>query len=261
MRPNDVGARRVDGFQAELDRALLYLRRDAVGGEDDRPFFDLVQPGQPVGLIDELDALGLQVVGGVGVVDEHAEHVHRPLCLFPHPFGDPERVNDAVAVPTRRDLQDLHRTPSLREIIWTTMAVAAVESARFDRAELAREARVTRSAALVVDLVVFGFISFVVNNVYGVEQVTSGFITAGGGVISTTTAIDWPWMTLLGVLYFAVPEAIFGASPGKQLMRLKVVRLDGRPLGLGSVIVRNLLKPVDFLPVLYLLGGVLVLAT
>src|SRR5260370_34305872 len=68
-------------------------------------------------------------------------------------------------------------------------------------------------------------------------------------------------MTLLGVLYFAIPEAMFGASPGKLLMGLRVIRLDGRRLGIGSVIVRNVLKPVDFPPVLYLLGGVLVPAT
>lgn len=146
-------------------------------------------------------------------------------------------------------------------MIPATMAVAAVGSVRVDRAEFAREARLARFAALVVDAVVFGFISFVVNSVYGVTEVTSGYITASGGVLSTTTAVAWPWMTLLGILYFTVPEAMFGASPGKSLMRLKVVRLDGRPLGAGSVIVRNVLKPVDFLPLLYLLGGVLVLAT
>src|SRR2546430_15427819 len=75
------------------------------------------------------------------------------------------------------------------------------------------------------------------------------------------TAGAWPWLTLVGLLYFTVSEAMFGASPGKSWMRLKVVRLDGRPLGLGEVIVRNLLKPIDFLPVLYLLGGLLVLIT
>jgi len=146
-------------------------------------------------------------------------------------------------------------------MISCTMAVAAAGTAVSDRAEFAREARVARSAALVLDLIGFGFISSVVNSVYGVTQVTSGFITSGGGVSSTTTAVDWPWMTLLGVLYFAIPEAMFGASPGKLLMGLRVIRLDGRRLGIGSVIVRNVLKPVDFLPVLYLLGGVLVLAT
>jgi hypothetical protein len=53
---------------------------------------------------------------------------------------------------------------------------------------------------------------------------------------------------------------MFGATPGKQLMRVKVVRLDGRPLTIGAVIVRNVLRFIDFLPLAYLGGGFLVLA-
>jgi len=146
-------------------------------------------------------------------------------------------------------------------MISPTMAVAAIVPALSDQAGFAREARLARFRALVIDVIVFGFISFVVNSVYGVTEVTSGFITASGGMYSTTTAVAWPWLTLVGILYFTVPEAMFGATPGKYWMRLKVVRLDGTPLGVGSVIVRNLLKPMDFLPLLYLLGGVLVFVT
>ena len=146
-------------------------------------------------------------------------------------------------------------------MISPTMAVAAIVPALSDQAGFAREARLARFRALVIDVIVFGFISFVVNSVYGVTEVTAGFITASGGMYSTTTAVAWPWLTLVGILYFTVPEAMFGATPGKYWMRLKVVRLDGTPLGVGSVIVRNLLKPMDFLPLLYLLGGVLVFVT
>jgi uncharacterized RDD family membrane protein YckC len=114
---------------------------------------------------------------------------------------------------------------------------------------------------LVLDLFAFGFLTFVVNSVFGVTQVTSTDLNGTGTMTATTTAVAWPWLTLLGVLYFAIPEAMFGASVGKQIMGLKVVRADGRPLALRDVVIRNVLKPVDFLPVLYLLGGVLVLAT
>jgi len=146
-------------------------------------------------------------------------------------------------------------------MISATMAVAAVASTTSDRATFARDARIARSAALVLDTIVFGFITFIVNSVYGVTEVASGSISASGTVMTTTTAVAWQWLTVLGLLYFAVPEAMFGATPGKYWMRLKVVRLDGRPLGQRDVIIRNLLKPVDFLPILYVLGGLLVLAT
>lgn len=146
-------------------------------------------------------------------------------------------------------------------MIVVTMTVAAVISTHSDRAEFARNAPVARLVALILDTIIFSFFSAVANAVYGVTQVTSGFISPSGGMFTATTTVAWPWLTLLGLLYFTIPEALFGASPGKLLMRLRVVRLDGRSLGVGAVIVRNLLKPIDFLPLLYILGGVLVLIT
>ena len=137
------------------------------------------------------------------------------------------------------------------------MGTAAVATP-LDRAVEAREARSSRFAALAVDIVVFGVLTFVVNSVYGVTQVTSTSLSGSGTMTATTTAVAWPWLTLLGILYFAIPEAMFGASPGKQLMGVKVVRVDGGPLAIRDVLIRNVLKPIDFLPVLYLLGGLTV---
>lgn len=45
-----------------------------------------------------------------------------------------------------------------------------------------------------------------------------------------------------------------GATPGKRLVGLVVLRADGRPAGAGPLLARNLLRVVDFLPALYLLG-------
>jgi uncharacterized RDD family membrane protein YckC len=146
-------------------------------------------------------------------------------------------------------------------MIPAAMAVAAAALESADRAAFARDARTARLAALVLDTIVFGLITGVVNGVYGVTEVVSGYISANGSFYSTTTAVAWPWLTLLALLYFTVPEAMFGASIGKQVMRLKVIRLDGRPLALRDVVIRNVLKPIDFAPVFYLLGGALVLAT
>jgi uncharacterized RDD family membrane protein YckC len=137
------------------------------------------------------------------------------------------------------------------------MAVAAIGAVRSEVAESARGARLARILALVVDSFVLGIVTLVVNGVFGVERITSGSPTS----YSTTTAVDWPWLTLLGIVYFTVPEAMFGASPGKYWARLRVIRVDGKPLDLRSVVIRNVLKPIDWLPILYLLGGLSVLLT
>jgi uncharacterized RDD family membrane protein YckC len=44
---------------------------------------------------------------------------------------------------------------------------------------------------------------------------------------------------------FILPQAIAGASPGKLLMRIRVVRRDGRPPGLPRSIVRSLAWVID----------------
>lgn len=56
-------------------------------------------------------------------------------------------------------------------------------------------------------------------------------------------------------LYPATCEVLFnGATPGKKLMRLRVLHDDGTPVRWGAALNRNLLRAVDFLPFLYGFG-------
>lgn len=55
--------------------------------------------------------------------------------------------------------------------------------------------------------------------------------------------------------YFAVFEIFWkGQTPGKRLAGIRVIKDSGRPADAVSVIVRNLLRVVDFLPSLYAVG-------
>jgi uncharacterized RDD family membrane protein YckC len=140
------------------------------------------------------------------------------------------------------------------------MAVAAaLGPALSERAAQAREARWRRLRALLLDLVVFSILLNVVNLVYGVTQVTGG--SPLNGFYSTVTTVAWPWLALLWMAYYIVPESFYGASLGKMLLGLRVVRVDGRPLGVGSIITRNVLRFFDVLPGFYLIGGLAVLIT
>jgi uncharacterized RDD family membrane protein YckC len=143
------------------------------------------------------------------------------------------------------------------------VAVAAwPQAAILARSIQAREARLRRLGALLLDLVFFSILVAIVDGVYGVTQVTGGTPPngqPGSFYISTVTTVAWPSLCLVAVAYSFVPEAFFGATPGKLLTGLRVVRVDGRPLGLGAVLTRNVLRLVDMLPLQYLLGGVLVL--
>ena len=57
---------------------------------------------------------------------------------------------------------------------------------------------------------------------------------------------------LIQFAYFAVFEAVWhGQTPGKRLVHLRVIRDNGRPIGVYEAVVRNLLRTVDSLPGIY----------
>src|SRR2546423_13407962 len=122
-----------------------------------------------------------------------------------------------------------------------------------------------RLLALVVDTLVISLLDAIVNGTFGVAHVTSGVATTviSGGFTSftTQTTVDWPWLALLWVTYYAVLEGLFGATLGKRLAGLRVTDLEGRRIGWRMAIVRNLARLLDVLPFAYLLGGILTLAT
>jgi uncharacterized RDD family membrane protein YckC len=73
----------------------------------------------------------------------------------------------------------------------------------------------------------------------------------------------WPFVLyiVLNLAYFVVFEGLAARTPGKFLMGLKVVKLDGGLYDWKAVLLRNVLRIVDTLPVLYLVGLVTVAVT
>jgi uncharacterized RDD family membrane protein YckC len=79
------------------------------------------------------------------------------------------------------------------------------------------------------------------------------------------TPMDWIEGLLLAIYalinflifwgYYVLFEYLWnGQTPGKRLVYIRVVRLDGNPAGFVEVMVRNLVRIVDFLPSGYGLG-------
>ncbi len=67
----------------------------------------------------------------------------------------------------------------------------------------------------------------------------------------------WPDVTLIAVgvaAYFVLTEWRYGATLGKHLLGLCVVTLDGSAPSFRAVLIRNALRFVDVLPVLYFVG-------
>ncbi len=122
-----------------------------------------------------------------------------------------------------------------------------------------------RLLALIADTLVISLIDAIVNGTFGVTRVTSGVATymSSGSFTSftTQTTVDWLWLALLWVRYYAVLEGLFGATPGKRFAGVRITDLAGHRIGPQAAIVRNLARLLDVLPFAYLLGGILSLAT
>ncbi len=61
--------------------------------------------------------------------------------------------------------------------------------------------------------------------------------------------------------YFVLLEGWFGCTIGKRLLGLRVIRTDGERPGLPRSLFRNLMRLVDGLPALSILGVILILVS
>ncbi len=126
----------------------------------------------------------------------------------------------------------------------------------------------SRCIALLVDSFVqgFAFVVFVI--------VTIMIFTALPGAAAvqqhTQPADPAKWAIALMILvpfllqwgYFALFEAFWnGQTPGKRMLRLRVIQQSGRPIGLFESMGRNLIRIIDMLPGFYLIGAVCIFAT
>jgi uncharacterized RDD family membrane protein YckC len=82
----------------------------------------------------------------------------------------------------------------------------------------------------------------------------------GGGSVSLTGA---GFLVFVGItlLYYFVLEAATGQTLGKRLLGIRVRSVDGGEAGGGAVAIRTLLRLIDSVPFLYLLGFIVMMVT
>jgi uncharacterized RDD family membrane protein YckC len=78
----------------------------------------------------------------------------------------------------------------------------------------------------------------------------------------------WGWIGgifvlqfILWIIYFTYFEGTSGQTFGKKLAHIKVVKDDGEKCDFGAALIRNLLRIVDRLPFIYIIGIILILVT
>ncbi len=115
----------------------------------------------------------------------------------------------------------------------------------------------SRFLALGVDVLVFCTVFFPVTRlVKGVWLMTpADHRWAYGWFITDPLCITF---LIIMALYFVLLEGLLGATLGKLALGLRIVHPDGRVPGLKASALRNLLRFVDGLPALNILGVVLI---
>lgn len=107
-----------------------------------------------------------------------------------------------------------------------------------------------RAVAVIIDSILLFIVGYALAELAG-QTTAAGFNMAG--------APFFLWLAI-SLAYFIVMEATSGATLGKRVMRLKVVKQDGTPMDWQASIARNVLRLVDgFL--FYLVGAVVIWAT
>jgi len=103
---------------------------------------------------------------------------------------------------------------------------------------------IPRFFAFAIDLVIRGIVIFALS----ILSIPFGSFGLGGGFFLVFLfIIEWLYPVLFEVY-------MRGQTPGKRLLGISVINDDLSPVTLGTSMVRNLLRTVDFLPLFYLVG-------
>lgn len=108
---------------------------------------------------------------------------------------------------------------------------------------------IPRIFAFAIDLIIRGIILALLS----IASIPLGISGLGGGFfLIMLFVVEWLYPVLFELL-------ARGQTPGKKLLGIAVVNDDLSPVTLGTSLIRNLLRSIDFLPLFYLAGIVTML--
>ncbi|MBI5288423.1 MAG: RDD family protein [Chloroflexi bacterium] len=120
-----------------------------------------------------------------------------------------------------------------------------------------------RVVAALIDVLILTVVFVVMSIAFGDTE--TGRRETGNG---ETTGVwvnltGWPLVLYLVIVlaYYTILEATLHQTVGKIAMGLEVVSLAGKPLTIGQVALRTILRVVDGLPFLYLVGIISIAAS
>ena len=114
---------------------------------------------------------------------------------------------------------------------------------------------VRRSVAAVLDLIPVAALFLLLSAI-------SGEFVKSESELSINLSGAWLYLfVVLAIEYFVVFEAKMGATLGKMFVGLRVVGFDGEKPSWSAALIRNVLRPVDLLPLAYGVGIISIILT
>ncbi len=105
-----------------------------------------------------------------------------------------------------------------------------------------------RILAHLIDLVLLSFFLFPVKFLFKIDAVFGDF----GGLFFLKPSSMFYYGIILA--YFLLMEGKAGYTAGKYILDLKVTDISGNKATMNQVLIRNIMRVIDFLPFLYIVG-------
>lgn len=111
-----------------------------------------------------------------------------------------------------------------------------------------------RILAVIIDYIVMGFLSFFIFIAsIGTGIATLSFVGLFAGLFMSIILIMATW-----ILYGIILETWKGQTIGKMVMGIIVVKENGEPCDFLAALLRNVIRIIDILPQLYLIGFIFI---
>ena len=107
----------------------------------------------------------------------------------------------------------------------------------------------SRFMAVMLDHLIQGLVIFVTTMLFLLVGIVIGSTWAIALLLLWAFLVEWGYFTIFETMWN-------GQTPGKRLIKIRVIKSSGRALTFFEAMIRNLIRIIDFLPTGYLVGMV-----
>jgi len=105
-----------------------------------------------------------------------------------------------------------------------------------------------RAGAFIIDSVAAGVINFIISLILGIILGVA-MISSGQELqrdqFSSSQLLEWIVSIIIALLYFVLFEGLYGATPGKLMLGMRVIKEDGSSCDFIAAFLRGVLRLVD----------------